>query len=160
MTTPLVLTQSTLDSGWTKSSPEPVFGLTSPKDSDLMSSDNYMLVREHEGKYVVTMEFASAYEPGPIAQAYARGTWFDTLAEAYDYAFGEYTEYGVESWVGQSGVVADHRQKDLALYDGLIEAAETIADARQVITDIAYHANRAVEDGDYQGAIQQIRSIL
>lgn len=64
-----------------------------------MSADNYMLIRPHGGKFVVTMEFASDDAPEPVEKAtlvyrgYTRV--FDTIEEARDYAYGKRTEYGV-----------------------------------------------------------------
>ncbi len=61
-----------------------------------MSSDNYIYVRRYRGRYVVTDESASADRPTPIErQGGNRGVFFDTLAEAIDYASTQYAEYGM-----------------------------------------------------------------
>lgn len=70
-----------------------------------MSSDNYLLIRKLEGKYVVTNEGASCPSPGPIyiddEGNWSKGVAFDTYEEARDYAYDEWSEYGVEDMVGK-----------------------------------------------------------
>lgn len=60
-----------------------------------MSADNYLYVRQHGGKWYVTMESASAEAPGP-----PRGIAFDSEAAAWSEARLRYdeemvVEYGI-----------------------------------------------------------------
>lgn len=66
-----------------------------------MSADNYMLVRKVNGRYAVTMEFASEDAPGPVQfepdeDGVMRTAWFDALEPAIHHAASEWTEYGIE----------------------------------------------------------------
>lgn len=73
-----------------------------------MSSDNLFLIRKDDGKFVVTMEFASDEYPRPLVKrpdgSYEGGYTqaFDTWEEANEYAHSEYSEYGVEDLTGVS----------------------------------------------------------
>jgi len=64
-----------------------------------VSSDNYYLIRKHpDGGYLVTCEFVSEESPLTTAEVLAWHTGHEryaTLAEAQEYAYGEYSEYGV-----------------------------------------------------------------
>jgi len=59
-----------------------------------MSADNYILVREHNGRYVVTNESASMDEPWPVREGY--GQWFDTFTDAVEAAREMWSEYGLQ----------------------------------------------------------------
>jgi hypothetical protein len=52
-----------------------------------------MLIRKHEGQYVVTMEFASDRQAGPVDSPAANK--FDELKDAMIHANNQRTEYGV-----------------------------------------------------------------
>lgn len=56
-----------------------------------MSADNYYLIREVKGRYVVTCEFASDQKPG----SFDGGKWFDSKGDAEAWADDQYSEYGV-----------------------------------------------------------------
>ena len=69
-----------------------------------MSADNYWLVRKHEGKYILSMEFMSGDGYSPIDDAIKRYGLFNTLADVHvemnkpeEYEWGNspiYPEYG------------------------------------------------------------------
>ena len=62
-----------------------------------MSADNYWFVRKHEGKYVLSMEFASDESPSDVDWHTNRR--FDTLDALHafldDPITDNYTEYGL-----------------------------------------------------------------
>lgn len=62
-----------------------------------MSADNYYRIHRVPNGYVVTCEFASDphWDTTEEVLAKGRGRWFATLAEAQEYAYSEYSEYGV-----------------------------------------------------------------
>lgn len=58
-----------------------------------MSSDNYILVRKKDNLYYVSDESASSDEPSPIGEGWCEV--FGNKEEALDYAYSQYSEYGV-----------------------------------------------------------------
>jgi len=58
-----------------------------------VSADNFLLMREFEGQYVVTTEFASSDDFSLITRD--SGVWFDSYDEALDFTiFSTDEEYG------------------------------------------------------------------
>lgn len=93
-----------------------------------MSADNFYVIRRHDGKFVVTMHFASDEGPlRPIRQkadgSYVGGCTraFDQWEEAHEYAHEEYAEYGVQDYT-QIDLVANLR----AERDSWAEEAERL----------------------------------
>lgn len=61
-----------------------------------MSADNFYIIRKDQGgKYVPVMGFASADDDYDFVIRPHDKPRFDTVREALDWAWDEYTEYGV-----------------------------------------------------------------
>jgi hypothetical protein len=63
-----------------------------------MSADNYYRIHRAGGRYFVTCDFASDENwpsTGDILESGRPIHWYDTLEEAQEYAYSEYSEYGV-----------------------------------------------------------------
>lgn len=68
-----------------------------------MSSDDYVLVREHDGKFCVTVEYASNDGPSDFPPAENTWNWYSDIASAwnaaqshYDDPMGMVPEYDIE----------------------------------------------------------------
>lgn len=69
-----------------------------------MSSDNYYLIREVDGRFVVDVGFAPR-DTHPPPDRYSR--WFDTFEQAAQYATRDGSEYGIVLGAGLSDYGGD-----------------------------------------------------
>ncbi len=60
-----------------------------------MSADNYYRVSYYKGMFTVTMGFESDYAEGYQAEPSDSDPQFESLLAAQEYAFSQYSEYGV-----------------------------------------------------------------
>lgn len=58
-----------------------------------MSADNYTLIRKNGARYVVSNEHDS--DDAPSHEWHPHNLWFDSFAQAMEYAHNQYTEYGI-----------------------------------------------------------------
>ena len=104
-----------------------------------MSSDNYWLVRKHEGKYVLSMEFMSSDELTSIEHAITRyGGPFASLPEVHLMMGKEVLyDWGLEPIYTEYGTVYDFPTRTVE-QDYLDQLHKLAADAIDLAANLTY----------------------